>query len=67
MRRVCRSCAREQSQIDDPEMGSNGTVAQVATHLAAGRSMVLTTLGLAPCAGRGARRRGAPGSDRHGV
>jgi uncharacterized protein YgbK (DUF1537 family) len=42
----------EQSQIDDQEMVSNGTVAQVATQLAAGRSMVLTTLGLAPCAGR---------------
>jgi uncharacterized protein YgbK (DUF1537 family) len=40
-----------QSLIDDPEMGVDGTVAQVATHLAAGRSMVLTTLGLAPCAG----------------
>jgi uncharacterized protein YgbK (DUF1537 family) len=39
-----------QSLIDDPEMGVEGTVVEVATHLAAGRSMVLTTLGLAPCA-----------------
>jgi len=38
----------EQSLIDDPEMGIEGTVAQITTHLAAGRSMVLTTLGLAP-------------------
>jgi uncharacterized protein YgbK (DUF1537 family) len=43
----------EQSLIDDPEMGIDGIVAQVAAHLAAGRSMVLTTLGLAPCAGGG--------------
>jgi uncharacterized protein YgbK (DUF1537 family) len=42
-----------QSLIDDPEMGIETTVTQVATHLAAGRSMVLTTLGLAPCAGGG--------------
>jgi uncharacterized protein YgbK (DUF1537 family) len=40
-----------QSLIDDPGLRDDGTVAQVATHLAAGRSMVLTTLGLAPCAG----------------
>ena len=37
-----------QSLIDDPAMEIEGTVAQVATHLAAGRSVVLTTLGLAP-------------------
>jgi len=42
-----------QSLFDDPAMGIDDTVAQVATHLAAGRSMVLTTLGLAPCAGGG--------------
>ena len=41
----------EQSLIDDPEMEIDGTVAQVATLLTAGRSLVLTTLGLAPCAG----------------
>jgi D-threonate/D-erythronate kinase len=39
-----------QSLIDDPEMGIESTVAQIATHLAAGRSMVLTTMGLAPSA-----------------
>ncbi len=37
-----------QSLIDDPAVEIEGTVAQVATHLAAGRSVVLTTLGLAP-------------------
>ena len=37
-----------QSLIDDLEVGIDGTVTQVATHLAAGRSVVLTTLGLAP-------------------
>ena len=42
-----------QSLFDDPKMGADDTVAQVATHLAAGRSMVLTTVGLPPCAGRG--------------
>jgi uncharacterized protein YgbK (DUF1537 family) len=42
-----------QSLIDDPEMKADDTVAQIAMHLAAGRSMVLTTLGLAPCAGGG--------------
>ena len=43
----------EQKLIDDPEMGTDGTVTQVAKHLAAGRSMVLTTLGLASSAGGG--------------
>jgi uncharacterized protein YgbK (DUF1537 family) len=43
----------EQSFIDDPQIGGNGTVAQVAMHLAAGRSVVLTTLGLAPGAAGG--------------
>jgi uncharacterized protein YgbK (DUF1537 family) len=43
-----------QSVIDDPETEVDGTVAEVAAHLATGRSMVLTTLGLAPCA-RGGR------------
>jgi D-threonate/D-erythronate kinase len=42
-----------QSFIDDPQIGGNGTVARVATHLAAGRSVVLTTLGLAPGAAGG--------------
>jgi uncharacterized protein YgbK (DUF1537 family) len=42
-----------QCLIDDPEMGIESTVAQIATHLAVGRSVVLTTLGLAPCAGGG--------------
>src|SRR5829696_2893179 len=37
-----------QRLIDDPAMGVNDTVAEVAAHLGAGRSMVLTTLGLAP-------------------
>jgi D-threonate/D-erythronate kinase len=37
-----------QSLIDDPAVGIDGIVAQVATHLAAQRSVVLTTLGLAP-------------------
>ena len=37
-----------QSLIDNPEMGIDGIVAQVATQLAAGQSVVLTTLGLAP-------------------
>ena len=43
----------EQSLIDDPEMAADDTVAQVAAHLAAGRSTVVTTLGLAPSAGGG--------------
>jgi uncharacterized protein YgbK (DUF1537 family) len=43
----------EQSLIDDPEMRVDGTVAQVAARLAEGRSMVLTTLGLAPSAAGG--------------
>jgi uncharacterized protein YgbK (DUF1537 family) len=38
-----------QSLIDDPATDLNDTVIEVATHLAAGRSAVLTTLGLAPC------------------
>lgn len=42
-----------QSFIDDPQIGVHGTVAQVAMHLAAGRSVVLTTLGLAPGAAGG--------------
>jgi uncharacterized protein YgbK (DUF1537 family) len=37
-----------QNLIDDPAVGIDGTVSQVATHLAAERSVVLTTLGLAP-------------------
>jgi D-threonate/D-erythronate kinase len=37
-----------QSLIDDPATGVDDTVAEVAAHLGAGRSMVLTTLGLAP-------------------
>ena len=37
-----------QSLIDDLAVEIEGTVAQVATHLAAGRSVVLTTLGLVP-------------------
>jgi uncharacterized protein YgbK (DUF1537 family) len=40
----------EQSLIDDPAIAIDDTVAQVARHLAAGRSLVLTTLGLAACA-----------------
>jgi uncharacterized protein YgbK (DUF1537 family) len=43
----------EQSLIDDPEMGVDGTASQVAAHLAAGRSTVLTTQGLAPGAAGG--------------
>lgn len=42
-----------QSLIDDPEVEADDTIAQVAAHLAAGRSTVLTTLGLLPCAGGG--------------
>jgi uncharacterized protein YgbK (DUF1537 family) len=42
-----------QSLIDDPATPADSTVAQIVTHLAAGRSVVLTTLGLAPCAGGG--------------
>jgi uncharacterized protein YgbK (DUF1537 family) len=37
-----------QNLIDDPARGVDDTVAEVAAHLGAGRSMVLTTLGLAP-------------------
>jgi len=37
-----------QRLIDDPAVEIEGTVAQVATLLAAGRSVVVTTLGLAP-------------------
>jgi uncharacterized protein YgbK (DUF1537 family) len=37
-----------QSLIDNPETAADDTVVEVATHLAAGRSTVLTTLGLAP-------------------
>jgi uncharacterized protein YgbK (DUF1537 family) len=37
-----------QRLIDDPAAEIEGTVAQVATHLAADRSVVVTTLGLAP-------------------
>jgi uncharacterized protein YgbK (DUF1537 family) len=37
-----------QSLVDDPAMAVDGTAAQVATHLAAGRSVVLTSLGLVP-------------------
>ena len=39
-----------QHLIEDPARAVDGAVAQVARHLAAGRSMVLTTLGLAPSA-----------------
>ncbi len=39
-----------QNLIDDPAIAVDATVGQVATHLAAGRSLVLTTLGLAPSA-----------------
>ena len=42
-----------QSLFDDPELKANDTVAQMATQLAAGQSIVLTTIGLAPCAGGG--------------
>jgi uncharacterized protein YgbK (DUF1537 family) len=38
-----------QSLIDDPETAVDDTVDEVAMHLAAGRSAVLTTLGLSPC------------------
>jgi uncharacterized protein YgbK (DUF1537 family) len=38
-----------QSLIDDPATPVDAAVVQVSTHLAAGRSMVLTTLGLTPC------------------
>jgi uncharacterized protein YgbK (DUF1537 family) len=38
-----------QSLIDDPATAVDDIVAEVVSHLAAGRSMVLTTLGLAPC------------------
>src|SRR5215213_1814069 len=38
-----------QSLIDDPATPADAAVVEVATHLAAGRSLVLTTLGLAPC------------------
>jgi uncharacterized protein YgbK (DUF1537 family) len=38
-----------QSLIDDPATPVDAAVVQVATHLAAGRSTVLTTLGLDPC------------------
>ena len=39
----------EQSLIDDPAAAIDGTVAQIARHLAGGRSVVLTTQGLAAC------------------
>ncbi len=39
-----------QGLIDDPATAVDGTVAQVARHLAGGRSVVLTTLGLAAAA-----------------
>jgi D-threonate/D-erythronate kinase len=39
----------EQSLVDDPATSLDSAVVEVARHLAAGRSMVLTTLGLAPC------------------
>jgi uncharacterized protein YgbK (DUF1537 family) len=38
-----------QSLINDPATAVDATVVEVATHLAAGRSTVLTTLGLSPC------------------
>jgi uncharacterized protein YgbK (DUF1537 family) len=38
-----------QSLIDDPATPVDTAVDEVAMHLAAGRSTVLTTLGLAPC------------------
>jgi D-threonate/D-erythronate kinase len=38
-----------QNLIDDPTTPVDATVAEVASHLAAGRSMVLTTLGMASC------------------
>jgi uncharacterized protein YgbK (DUF1537 family) len=37
-----------QSLVDDPAVAVDVTAAQVATHLAAGRSVVLTSLGLVP-------------------
>jgi uncharacterized protein YgbK (DUF1537 family) len=37
-----------QDLIDDPSVPIDGTVASVASHLGSGRSMVLTTAGLAP-------------------
>ncbi|MCD6034228.1 MAG: Hrp-dependent type effector protein, partial [Thermomicrobiales bacterium] len=40
----------EQSLIDDPATEVDVTVAQIARDLASGRSVVLTTLGLAACA-----------------
>jgi uncharacterized protein YgbK (DUF1537 family) len=39
-----------QQLIDDPATAIDGTVVQIANHLTAGRSTVLTTLGLAPSA-----------------
>src|SRR5687768_458730 len=39
----------EQSLIDDPATALDGTVAQIARHLAGGGSVVLTTQGLAAC------------------
>ncbi len=39
----------EQALLDNPETPVNAVVHRVATHLAAGRSTVLTTLGLASC------------------
>jgi len=38
-----------QSLIDEPTTALDSAVVEVATHLAAGRSVVLTTLGLASC------------------
>ncbi|HEX2280262.1 MAG TPA: nucleotide-binding domain containing protein, partial [Thermomicrobiales bacterium] len=38
----------EQALIDNPEAPVDAVVLRIATHLAAGRSTVLTTLGLAP-------------------
>jgi uncharacterized protein YgbK (DUF1537 family) len=38
-----------QSFIDDPTIAVDATVEEVAAHLGAGRSTVLTTVGLAPC------------------
>jgi D-threonate/D-erythronate kinase len=42
-----------QSILDDPAAAIDATVAEVAAHLAAGRSTALTTVGIAPCS-RGA-------------
>jgi uncharacterized protein YgbK (DUF1537 family) len=39
----------EQNLIDDPAAAIDGIVAQIARHLAGGRSVVLTTQGLAAC------------------